>query len=486
MRWLVALLLAATPPAMAAEPPPDLVLEGVIEGRDHERYLERPFAVPADAIALEVRFQYDRTTRTVIDLGLLEAGRFRGWSGGSKARFLVGETIATPSFLPGPVAGREMTLLLGVPNARQGSRTPWQAAIRFHRRGASPILEAEPPRAGPGWFRGDFHAHSGHSDGTCPNDAGQRVPCPVARTVDAARSAGLHFLALTEHNTVSHLSELLAQQLASPSLLLLPGQEVTTFAGHANVIGPMEPAPFRIGSAAVPDAAAWQHQVGRLRGLVSVNHPALPSGEACMGCGWALAGTDWSRIDAIEVVNGGAVAAAGGRVESPVSGIPFWEQRLSEGHRLTAIGGSDNHDPTLRSPDPRAIGRIVTVVWADALSTPAILEGVRRGRVFLDLDGIGRSLDMSAKTGSSSIAMGGDMASPPGGSLRLRLLVKGCQGCRAEVRANGAAVAEGAILTTDAVVELPVRADPGWLRADVRTAEGRLVLIGNPIYIRHP
>ena len=33
-------------------------------------------------------------------------------------------------------------------------------------------------------------------------------------------------------------------------------------------------------------------QVEAAKGLFSINHPGLPSGEACMGCGWTTPATD--------------------------------------------------------------------------------------------------------------------------------------------------------------------------------------------------
>ena len=75
---------------------------------------------------------------------------------------------------------------------------------------------------GPGWYRGDLHSHSNHSD------AGQRT---VAELVEAARGAGLDFVFLTDHNTISGLPEMDAS--TTPELLAAGGIELTTFWGHA-------------------------------------------------------------------------------------------------------------------------------------------------------------------------------------------------------------------------------------------------------------
>src|SRR5205823_844610 len=67
------------------------------------------------------------------------------------------------------------------------------------------------------------------------------------------------FLAVTDHNTVSHHAELAAAGAAA-GILLVPGQEVTTDRGHANAFGAVGWVDFR------EPAASWG-------GLLSINHP---------------------------------------------------------------------------------------------------------------------------------------------------------------------------------------------------------------------
>ena len=310
-----------------------------------------------------------------------------------------------------------------------------------------------------------------------------RVPCPAYRSVEAAARIGLDFVALTDHNTVSHMADLLALQPAFTKLLLIPGQEVTTFFGHANVLGPVALAEFRVGTPQMPDGAAWARAIAPLGGLLSVNHPGLPSGEACMGCGWTMPNTDWRGVAAIEIANGGAMAIAGNRLDTPLSGIPFWEKRLSEGHHLAPIAGSDNHDPALLPPDARAIGTIVTAVWADALSTADILDGIRRGRVFVDTDAAaGRTLDMVAVTATGVVAMGGTARVAADTDFAITVTVTRCTGCALTLIHNGTALAPSPV--NDAAITTPLRINcPGWVRAEIRDPGGRLILVGNAIHL---
>lgn len=378
----------------AATPAPDLTLRGTITGPEHQTYRLVPFDVPAGVRALEVKFEYTgREQRTTIDLGLLGPGdsfdrAFRGWSGGNKRSFTVGASDATPSYLSGPVTAGTWNLLLGVPNIRSGQTSRFTAEVYFIRDNvASAQNEPSPLRPEARWYRGDLHMHTGHSDGNCASRSGrQRVPCPLFVTLNQAAERGLDFAAVTEHNTISQVRELTALQPYFDDLLLIPGMEVTTFQGHANAFGLAEPVDFRVGSLQVPDWNALLATLASKGALVSVNHPRLPSGEICMGCGWLpKPEADLSRVQAVEVVNGVYV-------ETPTAGVPFWHDLLQKGLRPTAIGGSDTHDPTSKDivPTPARIGVPTTVVSAKSLSVASILEGIRSGHVFIDTAGTDR------------------------------------------------------------------------------------------------
>lgn len=465
------LALLATPAAAET-----VTLTGVMTGVDHQTYREVPFRVPAGTTSVTVAFAYDgKDQRSVIDLGIRDPQRFRGWSGGNKARFTLTETWATPSYLPGPLPAGEWKLILGAPNLRKDARAAYTATITLDRDATFHGFAEAPLKAGPGWYRGDLHLHTGHSDGSCASRAGRRVPCPLFKTLDAAVARGLDFVAVTEHNTTSHMQDLAGLQPAYDDLLLIPGREITTFQGHANVFGTTAPLDFQLGGPRAPDMGRILDQVAAAGGLLSINHPGLPSGEACMGCGWT-AKTDFDRVPLIEAING---TISGG----PLSGVPFWEAQLNAGRRITAIGGSDNHDATLTGA--RGVGTPTTVVWAENLSQDAILAGLRTGRVFVDVQGTrARQLDIAFEGDTRSVPMGGRATVPKaGGALRIR--VAQAAGGKVRLAGPGApALADTAALTDDQTVTVPIPAGAkGWVRADVVGPDGALWLLGNPIYL---
>ena len=457
---LAAGLAAQTP---ASDPGRMLRFSRELTRADYERLIEQPFDVPAGTRRIEVSY---RTTgadvRTVVDLGLRGPSGLRGWSGGSRSTIWVSALGATPGYLPGPIEPGTWAVVIGVPNIRAGRTDTVDLTIRFF---AQDLPEAPAVAGrGPGWFVGDLHAHSGHSDGRARSRRGQAVGTPVHRVAEAAVSAGLDFVALTDHNTTSHWLEVDRLQPYYDDLLLLRGREVTTYRGHANTIGERTFHEFRL---ATPDAspAAVLAPIATDRAFVSINHPALPDGEACMGCGWNVSTPDVLRhVHGVEVVNGDTVSGS-------LSGWAFWARMLSAGHRLTAVGGSDEH--TVDDDADRRIGRPATVVWAEALSEAAIIDGLKRGRVYVRVRGPqGPRLEFHAEHAGARVEMGGETAA--GGTLTLVATVAGAEGQSLQWIADGAVVAEAPVSAAPVRLEQPATAGR-WFSLVVRDASGPTV-----------
>jgi hypothetical protein len=196
---------------------------------------------------------------------------------------------------------------------------------------------------------GDFHAHSLHSDGATP----------VANLAALGVSAGLDFLAVTDHNTEAHHLEL-------PSvgrrfgIGLLPGQEVTTESGHANAFGAIGVIDFR------RPAANWVSEVARRGGLLSINHPL--GGD----CSWRQPLPEHPAL--AEVWHSSWLDRRWG---GPVA----WWQAWGLGS-TTPIGGSDWHNPTSLTPP----GTPTTWVAVDAAASgpdelpAAVMAGLAAGR----------------------------------------------------------------------------------------------------------
>lgn len=513
--FLVLAACTAAPEQVMVPAPSRITLTGEISRADHQTYREIPFEVPQGTGSIAVDFAYTgKDQRTVIDIGLRDPDGQRGWSGGNKSSFEVSEFSSTPSYATGPIKPGTWHLVLGIPNIRDGQTASYTATITL---GPSDGMRKEVALsdtaivldATPGWRRGDFHTHTTHSDGSC-DQGDTRGPCPAVFTFEAAKAAGLDFVALTEHNTITQLADIRELQAAFAETLLMPGTEITTFNGHANIFGNTSFLDFQLGSPRLPTLAKLFDQVDAAGAIISVNHPSLPSGEVCMGCGWTVKDTDWSRVSAIEIINGSTLRTSG--AEGAFNGIKFWEALLNQGHRITAIGGSDNHDAKDTTGERQsAVGKPATVVFADELSTQGIVEGVKSGRVFVDVAGLPNAkFDLYGLRGEASISfqghslsgeefaaavktsqhnlMGGDLRLAPGARASMIAVTAGLPpGSKVEPVSNGlVTVSTNGIDSPLATftVTLADGATRGWFRVNVRSADGKLLLIGNPIYLR--
>jgi len=228
-----------------------------------------PVEVPPGASGLRVELDYERNG-AVLDLGCIGPGGFRGWSGSARRSFVITADAATPGYLPGELEAGTWQIVLGLHRLPpDGTRYQVMAdvatsrgALRPDPAPGSPRPAGRPPRRalpasdGRRWLAGDLHLHTAHSDGALSVDE-------VARL---AAERGLDFAAITDHNTTSHHAELPAAARRY-SVTLVPGQEVTTEAGHAGVLGDVGWIDFR------QPADTWLEAAERRGGLMSVNHP---------------------------------------------------------------------------------------------------------------------------------------------------------------------------------------------------------------------
>lgn len=477
------LLLSSAIAWAQATPAPDLVLQGVVRPQQNQTYFAVPFTVPKGTHRITVTFHnLGRDQHTVLDLGLADPFRFRGGSGGDKNHFTISDTDATPSYLPGAIPPGRWKLLIGVPNIRPTVTSHFRAEIWFNSALDDSSFTEHPLSDQPGWYRGDLHMHDAHSDGSCPSQSGKSVPCPLFLTIEAAVRRGLDFIAITDHNTMSHYNDERELQPYFDKTLLIPGRELTTFHGHANEWGTTRAIDYRVGTPQVPDVNAMFRAARALGGIVSINHPEAPTGEICMGCGWNPSpAADMSLVTSIEVVNGAGHPAT-----------HFWEEQLRRGYRLTALGGSDNHHAPWPLDHPASVGDPTTVVYAQNLSVAAILDGIRSGRAFIDVTGSrDRALDFEARAGDASAEMGSTLAASAGTPVAFDLHVANCSGAVAHWFLDGeesSALPAQPVGSANATLHAQWTSDGArhWIRAEVLDGAGRLLLLGNPVYLNWP
>ena len=368
-------LLAA--PALAGET--KLVLDGPVPDGGLEHFFV-PFDVPEGTVEIEVQHD-DLSDDNILDWGLDDPSGFRGWGGGNSEPAIVGLDAASRSYVAGPIAAGPWRVVIGKAKLVD---LPASYALTVILRDAG-TLAPQPERAayhpfaglggGPRWYAGDLHVHS--------RESGDAKP-PLAEIAALARSRGLDFVEISDHNTLSQLEFFAAAQAAQPDLLFVPGSEFTTYAGHANAIGASVWVDHKIGQPGVTIAAAAAAYAAQ-GALFSINHPALDLGDVCIGCAWKHEIP--AELAAVEVATGGLDKAGKFLTDDAIA---FWDQLCGEGRHLAAIGGSDDHRAGVDlGPFDSPVGDPTTMIYADELSTPALLAGIAAGRTVVKLQGPG-------------------------------------------------------------------------------------------------
>jgi predicted metal-dependent phosphoesterase TrpH len=480
MKSLCCLLFLATAwsfPLQAQVQKPDLVLEGDVTVAENHTHFFVPFIVPAGVHRITVDFSYThRQEKTTLNIGIHDPNGFRGQSGSNKDHFTIGPGDATASYIPGAIPPGQWKFLISVSSIRPELSSHYRAEIRFNSPLEDSSFTLSPLETGTRWYRGDLHMHTADSDGSCVNQSGDHVPCPLFLTAQMAASRGLDFIAITDHNSLAHYAEMRELQPYFSKLLLIPGREMTTFYGHFNAFGTTQYVDYLVaekGGRTIDQVVADVKAQG---GIVSINHPMSPTDERCRGCGWGPPGpVDLSQFSAVEVVNANRVMS------------PFWDEQIAKGFRLTGIGGSDNHEATKGEEIPSAIGHPTTVVQAKELSAAGILDGIRAGHVFVDVTGSrNRILEVEAQTAGASAHMGDAIALERGREIALRIHVVGCAQAKVQELLDGKPLDSPIALSSDDQSVVTHWVSDGarhWIRLTVSEADGKVQLLGNPIYV---
>ena len=339
-------------------------------------YFYVPFDVPAGTTRIDVALNVDRSAACQIDLGLLEpqATSFpsfdgiRGWSGGARDDFFVATDDATPGYHYGPIPVGTWQVILGLYRVPEAGA---KVTVRITLDAAPRTIRAQPARSaavrsGAGWYKGDLHCHTFHSDA-----AGSPETLHAA-----ARQAGLDFLAVADHNTTTQRRSF--DPASSPELVFVRAVEITTDGGHANAFGVDGMIDFRI--TRPDDVHRLADHVHARGGLLSINHdkPTIPwtyefPQADCMEV-WQSTWLDWNWVS-----------------------LERYQHRLAAGLRLSAIGGSDFHQPaTLQREGPLVLARPTTVLYLAELSEPAVLAAMKSGNGYVTEGPGGPHLSISA------------------------------------------------------------------------------------------
>ena len=331
------------------------------------QYLTVPFSMPEGIAEFRLTYHYPRFREeaqslpngqftphdqiNIIDLGLIAPdGNQVGASGSDKTSFFINGKAATPGYHAHPLTPGEWRILAGAYKvAPEGLTVTYE--LTFIPKQRRLLL-------------GDIHTHTVGSDGVLT----------LEELAALARTHGLDFLAITDHNQMVS-PEILAR---IPGITLIPGVEWTHYRGHANFLGLEKPydEPFFTNN---DEAMQARFQTAHDRGaLIVINHPQDES------CGFQF---DLTQLpfDAIEIWNGPMR-------ESNLRAVGLWHQMLAAGRKVPAVGGSDFHRENLF----QILGGPCMGVYAGSEGPDDILAALRAGHSFITFAPNGPTVDFSA------------------------------------------------------------------------------------------
>jgi hypothetical protein len=350
-------------------------------------------------------------------------------------------------------------------------------------------LVGETPLDGYARVSGVVHVHTTLSDGS-------GTPEEVIR---AARTAGLGFLAITDHNNVDGKPF----EGYRDGVLVLVGSELSTTAGHILALGLAEDPVYRFSG----DALDGLEDVRDLGGFSFAAHP-FSRREDLRWTGWNLPGP-WG----IELLNTDSEARRAGirllltvglyrlnpgyallqSLNSADGALAKWDEILAR-RDATGLAGADAHSRlpltkrrTIRFPSYESLFSLARdhllldrPLTGDASSDrTVVLEALRRGRFYIGLDALSpaEGFRFVVEAGGGRRWTMGDRV-PVTGGLRAAAGGRVPKGARIVLRRDGAPLAEAV-----EKLEAPLPG-PGVYRVEVHVPGWPVPwLITNPVYV---
>ena len=312
----------------------------------------------------------------------------------------------------------------------------------------------------PGWYHGDLHLHTLHSDG-------KRT---AQELIDEALIKKLNFIISSEHNTNS--ANLDWGKYDAKDLLIINGEEVTsTEFGHWNAIGLN--AETYIDWRYSPDENWINKMVNKVHkdgGLAIINHPFY---HVKMINSFKY---DSTLFDGVEVWNGNW------NILNNLA-VNWWNEQLISGHKLIAVGASDSH---VSEGSPNNLGSPQTVVHAQGLSKSQIIEAIKDGKGYIRSDEKIKIV-FEAISENENAMLGDTLIIREGKeSFFLNLKVDNCSGQNMKIISNLGLFRQEVLESDNEDLSFQVNNSKiKFLRIEIRNDEDKMVALTNPIFISY-
>lgn len=487
--WIILLILVLAFAVNAQTFEKTIKLQAPKNGESLFTYV--PFEVPQNTKSLSFSYEYNKKSgANRLEFGVFETGfsgqnndknGLRGWSGSIRDNAFIAENKATYGYKAGKIPAGKWYFIVGLPKiVSEGVELTLK--VKFNQIDEAPLkkFEAEfnkkftyakyekqiPVKTnGLTWYAGDLHAHSFHGDGTWS----------VKGILDSAKSNNLDFVALTEHNIFTYHDEIDAEAKNYPNMLILRGQEVTTYGAHINVWGLPSGkwVEFRVLPNLKASAELIAKEAHELGALASINHPTMN----CGGCSWTY-DKDWSSLDSVEIWN-----ATWDQDDDDA--IKIWDGFLQQGRVITAVGSTDSHYPPSEPstyPINLTLGNPSVVIGSKSLTKEGLFEGIRNGRVVVT-----ENPRLQIKfTADKKYTIGDKIKVSKDKKVKLNISLTGFpNSAKLLVISDGKTIKETEITKKDfSLNEIFIPAKDTYVRLEIRDKDNKMLGLTNPIYFR--
>ncbi len=388
---------------------------------------------------------------------------FRGWSGGAKTSFFINNGSASTGYIAGPIYPGTWEILI-YPSDIAATGVDWKLKIKAFKGLGADQFKPNPAKSSlnniAGWYHGDLHMHTLHSDGKRTTE----------ELVEEAHSKKLDFIFSTEHNTNS--ANLSWGHYDSNELLILNGEEVTsTEYGHWNAIGLSTDnyIDWRYG----PEEGWIDKMVEKVHqdnGLAIINHPFY-NVEMLNKFKY-----DQLLFDGVEVWNGNW------NILNNLA-VNWWNEQLIAGQKLIAIGASDTH---VEDGSQNNLGSPQTLIYANSLSKDDLINGMKSGKVYIRTDD-SIQIDFQLRLGAKTAMLGDTLnMGNKKDSFEIAIHVENCNKQTLKIYSNLGLVKEIFLKSANEEVSFQI-IDPKikFLRLEIRNEKDNMVALTNPIFIAH-
>jgi len=439
--------------------------EGALTHEDSKKHIDHQFEVPADATRLHITFDHSPQRAeganypNQVSLSLFDPNGCRGARHNNADQTIRLSTAeASPGYIPGDLPAGQWTVVVDTHRILPPDTLTYTINVTItDEEITDPPLtfpKGKIASRGKGWYRGDLHGHTLHSDGRWD----------VPDFVQYARDNKLDFVTLTDHNTVAPLAQV--DSLCADDILTMGGMELTTYYGHALALGTRDWHEWRTHNGntmsdlaqAVLDSSA----------LYVIAHPGSPGDPSCTGCRWEFDDMMPGVAPAVEVWNGSWS-------KYNQEGLELYYQWLNAGHKLVMTAGTDIHGKPRAGAKPAGYN----VVYADDLTEVDILNAVRQGKSYLSS---GPDLKVIAFSGGNRAIVGDTLDTY--GTMKLTALWASVDaGDSVQLIAEGDTVEQ--VNATDSNRVTWEIDEPGaWYVVELRADNGDLRAITNPIWVK--